>query len=212
MEGFVGQIAVVFMGFFAIMNPLANTPIFISLTSDDDQATKRAVARNAVVLTFVIIVVFCVAGRLIFDMFGITLPAFKITGGLLVFQIGFHMLQGDQSNVHKPSDKDQETSREAKLSVAVSPLTMPILAGPGTIATAMNYSVEGGLYNVSITVVAFFLLCIITYAFFVFGDRLVHYVGSSAINAMTRMMGLILAVIGTQMVIDGIQALSKTVS
>ena len=96
------------------MNPVANTPIFISLTRDDDRATQRAVARNSVLLTFVIVTIFCLAGRWIFQLFG------RITGGLLVFVIGFHMLQGTRSSMHKPSEEDQAKSRQAKLNVAVS--------------------------------------------------------------------------------------------
>jgi len=121
------------------MNPFANTPIFISLTADDDDATKRAVARNAIILTFILISIFCIGGKFIFDLFGITLPAFQITGGLIIFLIGLHMLQGESSKVHKPSDEDQQQSRQSKLSIAVSPLAIPLLGGPGTIATAINF-------------------------------------------------------------------------
>ena len=77
--------------------------------------------------------------KYIFELFGITLPAFLITGGILVFQIGLHMLQGQQSKVHQPGENAAEKSRAAQLSVAVSPLAVPILAGPGTIATAMSF-------------------------------------------------------------------------
>jgi multiple antibiotic resistance protein len=212
MQDYVWHAATVFMGFFAIMNPIANTPVFIGLTSGDDDATKRVVARNALLLTFVIIVVFSAAGRVIFDVFGITLSAFRITGGLLVFLIGYHMLQGEQSSVHKPSDDDQDKARDAQLSVAISPLAMPILAGPGTIATAMNFVADGGNGKLLITVIAFLVLCVITYLFFVSGDRLVRYIGQTAINAITRLMGLILAVIGTQMVIDGVKEVVKSMS
>jgi multiple antibiotic resistance protein len=90
------------------------------------------------------------------------------------------------------------------LSIAVTPLALPIMAGPGTIATAMNYSAHGGLAEVSITIAAFAVLCIITYAFFVSGQKLVEYIGEGAIQVITRMMGLILAVIGIQMVIEGV--------
>ncbi len=212
MQDYIWHAAAVFMGFFAIMNPIANTPVFIGLTAGDDDETKRTVARNALLLTFVIIVVFSAAGRVIFDVFGITLSAFRITGGLLVFLIGYHMLQGEQSSVHKPSDEDRDKARDAELSVAISPLAMPILAGPGTIATAMNFVAEGGSYKLVITCAAFFALCIITYLFFVSGDRLVRYIGQAAINAITRLMGLILAVIGTQMVIDGVKDVVKSMS
>lgn len=210
MNSYLLDIGTAFMGFFAIMNPIANTPIFISLTSGDDASTKRAVARNALLLTFVLILAFSFAGSFIFQLFGITLPAFRITGGLLVFLIGFHMLQGEQSRVHQPSKSDQENSRQAQLSVAISPLAMPILAGPGTIATAMNFVGEGNGDSLMTTITAFFLLCCLTYAFFIFGERLIQYIGDSAINALTRLMGLILAVIGTQMFIDGARSLGSS--
>ena len=147
---------------------------------------------------------FALAGKLIFHAFGLTLPAFRITGGLIVFIIGYHMLRGGPSSVHHPGEADQAASKKAALSVAVSPLAMPILAGPGTIATAMSFSAGGGMTNVVITIVAFAVLCVITYLFFVFGARFVTYIGASALGAITRMMGLILAVIGTQMVIGGL--------
>ncbi|CAB5128645.1 MarC family integral membrane protein [Olavius algarvensis associated proteobacterium Delta 3] len=105
--------ATVFMGFFAIMNPIANTSIFIGLTTGDDVATKKTVARNALLMTFVIIAIVAVLGKLIFELFGITLPAFRITGGILIFLIGVQMLQGSQSSVHKPSDSDLQKSRLA---------------------------------------------------------------------------------------------------
>jgi len=194
----------VFMGFFAIMNPIVNIPIFISLTSGDDEKTKATVAFRSLMLAFLIVALFSLAGKLIFESFGITMSAFRITGGLIVFLIGFHMLQGKQSNVQHPSDEDKQTSREVALSVAVSPLGMPILAGPGTIATAMNFSASGGFSAVIVTIVAFAILCAITYVMFLFGEKLVSYLGTSALNVITRMMGLILGVIGTQMVIEGL--------
>ena len=204
--------ATVFMGFFAIMNPVANTPVFIGLTSGDGERAKRLVARNSVLLAFAVIVVFCVAGKLIFDLFGITLPALRITGGVVVFLIGFHMLQGEPSPVHSPSESDQQDSLEAELNVAVSPLAVPILAGPGTIATAMNYSASGGVTNMFVTIGAFAALCLITYVLFLFGQRFVEYIGASAVKVITRLMGLILAVIGTQMLIDGIASAIHTLS
>jgi len=205
MHEYLQYAATVFMGFFAVMNPIANTPIFLSLTSEDDEATRRAVARNALIITFILITIFCVGGKFIFELFGITLSAFRIAGGLLIFLIGLHMLQGEQSSVHNPSDEDKQSSRQAKLSVAVSPLAIPLLGGPGTIATAINFGSLKDIPHLIITMVAFFVLCVILYLFFVFGERLVNYLGQSAINGITRLMGLILAVIGTQMVITGIR-------
>jgi multiple antibiotic resistance protein len=186
------------------MNPIANVPIFLALTSGDDEQTTSAVALRSLMLAFLIVTLFSVSGKVIFELFGITLPAFQITGGLIVFLIGFHMLQGGHSSVQHPSEEDKQKSREAALSVAVSPLAMPILAGPGTIATAMNFSAGGGIMEVVVTIAMFAVLCVVTYILFVFGEKFVTYIGSSALGVVTRMMGLILAVIGTQMVIKGL--------
>jgi len=205
LESFIGHALSVFMGFFAIMNPVANTPVFLGLTADDDAGTRRKIAAKALLVSAVIIVVFCAAGKLIFTLFGITLPAFRITGGILVALVGFHMLQGgEHSTVQHPSDEDKKKSLDAALQVAITPLAMPILAGPGTIATAMNYASAGTLTEFVVTVSAFFILCAITYVFFLSGERLVKYIGDNGVKVITRLMGLILAVIGVQMLIHGI--------
>ncbi|MBN2605853.1 MAG: MarC family protein [Thiotrichales bacterium] len=194
----------VFMGFFAIMNPIANTPIFLSLTSEDSTKTTKRIALRALLLAFVIVVAFSVLGKVIFDLFGITLPAFQITGGFIVLLIGYHMLQGNSSSVHQLNEEDSQEAIDAQLSVAISPLAMPLLAGPGTIATAMNFSAGGGIFEMVTTIFAFAVLCVITYFIFIFGERFVTFIGAGALGVITRMMGLILAVIGVQMLIEGI--------
>jgi multiple antibiotic resistance protein len=145
-------------GYFAIMNPVANTPIFISLTEGDDAATKRTVALRSLMVAFGIIVVVSLAGNLLFKLFGISIETLRITGGIVVFIIGYHMLQGSGAHSHKPCDADVEESKDAQLSVAVSALAIPMLAGPGTIATAMNYAV-GGWLHVAISLASFAVIC-----------------------------------------------------
>jgi multiple antibiotic resistance protein len=125
-------------------------------------------------------------------------------GGILVALIGYQMLHGEQSAVHQPHADDQQASQEAALGIAVTPLAIPILAGPGTIATAMSFASGGGLADVVITIAAFAVLCLITYAFFIYGEALVRFLGKSGLSVITRIMGLILAVIGVQMLITGV--------
>ena len=193
------------MAFFAIMNPIANTPVFLGLTADDDPVTMRKIAAKALILSFVIVVVFSAGGKLIFSLFGITLSAFRIMGGVLVALVGYQMLHGgEHSSVQHPSEEDNQKSLDAELEIAITPLAMPILAGPGTIATAMSFASGGGLAEFFLTVGAFFVLCGITYIFFVSGKRIVKYLGDNGIKVVTRLMGLILAVIGVQMLIQGI--------
>ena len=204
-DAFISHAFSVFMGFFAIMNPIANTPIFLGLTSDNEPGDRRKIAAKALIVSFVIIVVFSAGGKLIFDLFGITLSAFRIMGGFLVALIGYQMLHGgEHSSVQQPSEDDKQKSLDAELEVAITPLAMPILAGPGTIATAMNFASAGGVSEFIVTVGAFFLLCVISYVFFVSGERIVKYIGDNGIKVVTRMMGLILAVIGVQMLIQGV--------
>lgn len=209
MDNIIGHIISVFMGFFAIMNPVANLPVFLGLTEGLDKKTRQQIARKSLTFTFVIIAVFSIAGNLIFSLFGISLAAFQLTGGILVFLIGFNMLHGESSKVHQASGEtdDQQTS---VLSIALSPLAIPILAGPGTIATAMNFASTGGVQELVITLVTFFLLCLLTYLFFISGERFVKYIGNNGIKVVTQLMGLILAVIGVQMLIDAISTIVKT--
>ena len=200
----IGEGLSVFMGLFAIMNPIANTPIFLGLTAEDSPEIRKRVAKKSLLLAFVLIVVFCLLGKLIFEMFGITLPAFRITGGALVAMIGYGMLQGTSSSADEHGSTNSPANTEAALSVAVSPLAIPILAGPGTIAAAMNFASTGGIIDMAITIGAFAVLCLITYVCFVSGQRMVAFLGPNGMSAITRIMGLILAVIGVQMLIDGI--------
>lgn len=204
MHELIGHALSVFMGFFAIMNPIANTPIFVGLTAEDTPDIRKRVAKKALITAFGLILLFSLLGKLIFTLFGITLPAFRITGGVLVALIGYNMLHGDQSKVHQPGSEDHDVSMEGEVSVAFTPLAIPILAGPGTIATAMNFASAGGVGEMVITIVAFAALCLITYGFFISGQRLVAFLGDDGLGVITRIMGLILAVIGVQMLIDGI--------
>jgi len=207
MEGWVGHAPSAFMGFFAIMNPIANTPIFLGLTAADSPAMQRRIAGKAVLTAFVLVAIFALAGKAIFTLFGITLPAFRIMGGILVALIGYQMLHGEPSSVHHPAPgggTDPPPDDGAALGIAITPLAIPILAGPGTIATAMSLSAGDGVGGVLITLAAFAALCVITYLFFVYGERLVRFLGPSGLSVVTRIMGLILAVIGVQMLLAGI--------
>ncbi|MEM9400336.1 MAG: MarC family protein [Verrucomicrobiota bacterium] len=189
----------VFMAFFAIMNPIANTAVFAGLTGSIDKHDRTKIAIKALMITFIIVVVFSLLGKSIFHLFGITLPALRITGGILVFLVGYHMLQGASSKLHTSEKVDDSD-------IAVSPLAVPLLAGPGTIATAMNYSASGGWVEISITIFVFAILCVVTFFCFIFSSKILSVIGESGLGIITRLMGLILAVIGVQMLIIGAKA------
>jgi multiple antibiotic resistance protein len=200
----------VLMAFFAIMNPIANAPLFIGLTDGLDVGTRRSVAARGVLLAFAIVAVFTLLGREIFAAFGITLPAFRIAGGIIVGLVGYHLLQGRESSLHTPTSEDVAQSRDAALGIAITPLALPILAGPGTIATAMNFAADSTLPEMIRVLSALAVVCALTWATFVGSDSLVAVLGQNAIKVVSRLMGLILAVIGVQMLIVGIRGAIAT--
>lgn len=195
-------ITTVFVGFIAILNPVGNTPVFLTMVGDEDMKIIKRVALRAVTVAFIIITVFSLFGHLIFRLFNITLPAFQITGGIIVFFIGYDLLQGKQAKTQKTSMKDTEATYD---DMAVSPLGIPLLAGPGTISTAMNFVGQGNSFiNTLLIIVVFAFVCAITFLMFVLSKRIAERLKPAIIKAISRIMGLILAVIAVQMLINGI--------
>lgn len=189
----------VFTGFFAIMNPIANTPVFIGLTGDRDEQDKKRIAKTSCITAFLIVICFVILGKYIFQVFGITIPAFKITGGILLFYVGFEMLQSKKSKIHHQEDIEPDDG------VAISPLAIPILAGPGTIVTAMNNVTNGSYLHIGIVVLIFGLMIYLTYLAFTLSDMIVKKIGNNLITVIGKIMGLIIAIIGTGMTIEGIK-------
>lgn len=200
------QLFYAFMGFFAIMNPISNLPAYMALVADDSQKISRKIAFRSLLIAFVIVTVFIFSGDFIFKVFGITIVSFRIAGGILVAVIGYHMINGN----HSPSYKgmEQQAVNSDPMSIAISPLAMPLFAGPGTITTALSLA-NGGLRNQLITVVAFALLCVITYLLLRSAKQIAGFLGKNLMKIITKMMGLLLFSIGIQMIIVSVQTLLK---
>lgn len=195
-----------FMSFFAIMNPISNLPAYMALVADDSQKISRKIAFKSLLIAFIIVTVFVFSGDLIFKVFGITIVSFRIAGGILVAVIGYHMINGN----HSPSYKgmEQQAVNSDPMSIAISPLAMPLFAGPGTITTALSLA-NGGLRNQLITVVAFALLCVITYLLLRSAKQIAGFLGKNLMKIITKMMGLLLFSIGIHMIIVSVQTLIK---
>ena len=200
------QLFYAFMAFFAIMNPISNLPAYMALVADDSQKISRKIAFRSLLIAFVIVTVFIFSGDFIFKVFGITIVSFRIAGGILVAVIGYHMINGN----HSPSYKgmEQQAVNSDPMSVAISPLAMPLFAGPGTITTALSLA-NGGLRNQLITVVAFALLCVITYLLLRSAKQIAGFLGKNLMKIITKFMGLLLFSIGIQMIIVSVQTLIK---
>lgn len=195
-------------GYFAIANPISSTPIFIALTSGEDQRIQRLIAQNSVLTALTVVILFSVAGKLIFETFGVTIAALRIAGGILVSIIGFQMLQGRSSAAHIPHQVEGEGTPppdvlQARLSVAISPLGMPMIAGPGTIATAVSFSAHPGFAYTLVSISAFAVIAGVTYLMFRQAHKIVRALGQTNMTVITRLMGLIVATVGVEMVLTG---------
>ena len=189
-----------FMAFFAIMNPISNLPAYMAIVADDDQKNSKEIARKSLLIAFIIISIFVLSGHLLFQIFGITLDALKIAGGLLVGLIGYHMVNG----VHSPTAQTLSTDKQDPTLVAISPLAMPLFAGPGAIATAISLA-EGKVEYQLVTILAFATLCLTTYILLIRAKTISKLLGESLMTIITRMMGLILTTIGIQMLLTGVK-------
>jgi len=196
----------VFMGFFAMLNPIGNLPVFLGMVQEFDKETQKKVALRATLAAFIIISIFCIFGHIIFRLFGITLPAFQIAGGIIVFIIGFQMLNAKGNLLHSHTPGVNENKTEVASQMAISPLGIPLLAGPGTISTAMNFvGAEKTILNVLLVIAIFGIMCLITYVLFVFSRKLATRINPNLLRVVSRIMGLILAVIAVQMMINGLE-------
>lgn len=204
MQGFYAFFLIAFSALFTIVNPLGAVPAFLAMTVDDTPAKRAFMARRACWVCFGVLIGCAALGGFLFKFFGITLPAVKIAGGALLFLIGMDMLNARQSRSKATAEEAEEGIE--KDDIAVFPLGIPLLSGPGAIVSvfiladkAHNWIEQAALYT---------CIAIISIASFVVlreAGRLTKYLGRIGLNVFTRLMGLILAAIAVQFVIDGIR-------
>ncbi|MGP8159033.1 MAG: MarC family protein [Thermoplasmata archaeon] len=195
----------VFVTVFALVDPIGAVPFFVSLTDGFSEADRRIVRRRAVVVLGSVLGVFALVGRFLFAAFGLTLAAFEIAGGILLFIVAYDMLHGEVTRT-KLTNEDREEAIARRDEIAVVPLGIPLLAGPGAISTVMIY--EGSAGGDPAMVVVVFLAIAVTTAltFFIlkYGQKIFRYFGKTGIMAMTRVLGLLLAAVGVQFVLNGV--------
>lgn len=206
---YLGFAMTAFTGFFAIMNPLANLPVFISMTEGASEDARRRVRKKALKVSFIIILSFILLGQIIFSMFGLTIPAFKLGGGILIFLAGIDMVRAKESR--KAQIAKGAIENDFNESIAVSPLATPLMAGPGSIVTGMTL-VSGRDWLYMIIVILMFGVVILLHDIaFKMSKVIVRRLGTSVISVIGKIMGLIITIIGTGMAIEGVQLAMETV-
>ncbi len=199
----ISETVVAFGSLLAIVDPFAAVPIFLALTGSQTHDVQRRTALRASVTCFAVLTVFGLAGGVLFTFFGITLPAFKMTGGVLLFGVGLEMLRARRSATRSTQQEAREA--ETKEDVAVVPLGLPLLSGPGSIATVIVLVGKApGLEHRASVVVAVGAVSAATFLTLRSAELVARVLGHTGINIVGRVMGLILAAIAMQLVIDGV--------
>src|SRR3989338_2057760 len=193
----------VFMGIFVILDPFGASSHFLALTSHQKDMVKKDIAKKACTVAFGILVFFSLAGGALFKYFGLTLAALKIAGGVLLFTVALNMLHGKRAGVRTTPEEEKE--HESLEDIAVIPMAIPLLSGPGTITTVMVFAVEAhSLINLGMVILASFLALLISYIILSNSVYLLNILKTTGIKILTRIMGLIMSVIAVQFVINGI--------
>ncbi len=200
--GPIEYLLISFVALFVIVNPLTTAFIFQSLMPYGSRNQKKLVAKRAAIVALTILVLFSLFGNTIFQIFGVTIPAFKIAGGLILFGIGMKMLKNHEGE----HDEEHHTSSEMDSEdISVVPLAIPFMSGPGTIATTVLLTTQAENYMGLISVlIAIFLVIGISYFAMMYSNLITEKIGSTGKRIITKIFGLILAVISVQFVIDGI--------
>lgn len=196
-----------FVSIFAIVNPVGNIPIYEAITEGYSKELNRKVAVKICLVTTAVLFVFAAFGQWIFSIYGITIPAFKIAGGLLLFTVAFSMMQGQRSRA-KLSEEDQEEAME-KEEVGIVPLGIPLFAGPGAITTVMIYVSEaasrsGGFLDIISVFIGIVLTVLISYFLLHYSEAIFKRMGRSGAMAFSRVMGLLLAAVAISFMLSGV--------
>jgi multiple antibiotic resistance protein len=184
---------------FPIVDPIGNSATFVALTRDQSAERRRVEARNTAIIVASILIVFLIIGEPLLRLFGISLEALQIAGGLVVGTAGFQMVTGFGWYAADAPDKRAGTT------VAFTPMAMPLLAGPGAMGIVLGFEARGSEFLAFPGfAVGILLISAVVYACLRLGDRIVALIGTAGLIALTRMLGLIVLAIGVELIVHGI--------
>jgi multiple antibiotic resistance protein len=200
----LSQSLLAFSALFVVVDPFAAVPFFLAMTSGQSAAERRETAKRAAVGTGLILAGFGVAGALVFRLLGITIPAFKIAGGILLLLIAVDMIRTQPSAARITAGEVEAGA--VKEDVAIVPLAMPLLAGPGSIATVivlMGRARQHHGWEMAPVLGAVLITAAISFLVLAGASRIEGFMGRTGMNILERVAGLLLAAIALQFMIDG---------
>ena len=189
---------------FFVVDPMGVIPIFVAITRDDSEQKKADMAFRASVAAFGILTTFAVAGTFVFRVLGVTLGAFKVAGGILLLITAIEMLRATQARTR--TTPEEETEGAAKEDAAIFPLAIPLLAGPGSIATvtALMGRAPRVLYAIPV-ILSIGVTCVASYAMLRAAGRIARVLGVTGLSVMNRVIGLVIGAIAVQFMFDGLK-------
>lgn len=196
----------IFISLFAVVNPLGIIPIFISLTSQTSRAEKEKISKLVAKSVAIILLIALFFGEFVLEFFGITIDSFRVAGGILILLMAISMLHAKQGAIKQT--KEEATEVENMDSIAIVPLAMPLLAGPGGISTVIldAHKASGFFHYFSISI-SIILLSLVIWGVLKLSPYISEKLGITGINIFTRIMGLILAAIAIEFIVNGLKGL-----
>lgn len=203
MDDFAQFALVTFTSILFLVDPIAVVPTFLVITQGESVERRRATARRACMAAAILLIVFAAGGNLIFRAFGITLPAFRIAGGVILWLVAMDMLRGERPTQESEAEIDEGRRKE---DVALTPLAMPMLAGPGAISTVMVLSGQARTpARAAVVYASIVVTLLISWIMLRVGDRVMSHFGQTGIRVIMRIMGLLLAAVAVQFIITGVR-------
>jgi multiple antibiotic resistance protein len=197
-----------FTSFLALINPIGVAPVFLAMTGDLSVAQRRKTAIKATITAFFTLTIFAFAGQLLFKFFGISVNGFRIAGGVIFFMMGYEMLNARISRLKYDSD-DVENAID---DIAITPLGIPMLAGPGSITNAIVLMQDAkGFESQLILPVAIFAVMIITLITFMGASSIIKFIGETGNKILLKLMGLIMMVIAVEFFFAGLKPILRDI-
>jgi len=197
-----------FTSFLALINPIGVAPVFLAMTGDLTVAQRRKTAIKATITAFFTLTIFAFAGQLLFKFFGISVNGFRIAGGVIFFMMGYEMLNARISRLKY----DSEDVERAIDDIAITPLGIPMLAGPGSITNAIVLMQDAqGIENQLVLPVAIFLVMLLTLITFLGASSIIKFIGETGNKIMLKLMGLIMMVIAVEFFFAGLKPILRDI-
>ena len=202
MENIIPYALLCFTSFFTLTNPLGTMPVFLTMTNGLSEDERKHIIKRATIVSFIILVTFTLCGQFLFKFFGISTNGFRIAAGFIILKIGYDMLQARYSSAKLKEEEIKSYVND----ISITPLSIPMLCGPGAIANGIILMSDATTWELKATLFSMIaVVYLISFIVLRLSTRLVNLIGETGNNVMMRLMGLILMVIAVECFVGGLK-------